>query len=183
MSDQLQIQATPESAVQVPIFYSQSVPANGAEVGTFYIANKVLREVTAGQVYEVNLNVVKSFTAQLMPGFNPILLLVFDSNANPKLGSGLHFLFAMGGEWTIGAAPPAPGKTNYDVSTNFGLRGSNQFGPLTLPGDYRYFRAYIMTRLTVGGSLNFQTTQFTQTGATQVTPWDESYSFVTFYGK
>lgn len=181
----LEIIASPVAVAQIPLWYANAFPADDQIVGQFHNAEGSQQLVAdfTGKVHEVNLSVVKKFIVQILPGYAPCLLLVFDSNPNPRIGAGLHFVFAVGSEWTMGAAGLAPITTNYDVSTNYGLRGPNTFGPIELPGDFKYFRAYIIRRLTTGGNLGGQSVQMTQTGTTQVTPWHVCYNFVTFYGK
>lgn len=143
--------------------------------GTLFAISPTSGGQEVSKIYQTNLISAESFTVQMFPNLNPFLLLVFSEDPTPQINRGIKYLFTAGSVTT-----PFAATARMDTSVPLDIRGGS-FGPIPLPANFRYFRAYQYTISGATGANGWQP-DFTTTNALN-TYWNRSHSIVTFFGR
>lgn len=179
----MQIVQKPLACHPITLFENSALTTE-PKVGTFCVngalsgggqPTNIVAVTESSFVYQVNLDSVEEFSVQMLPTFNPILLLVFAPN-NPRINNGIPFLFACGYDTTTAITP-----RDLDASTKL-LFGQQTWTGLKLPGDFKKFRAYQWSNASPTSDYLLKL-DYDVAGTAQLNSRFQTGAFLNFYGR
>ena len=150
MSDSISIKGKTKAYFQQKLTGSTAHGTQPVSIGKFHFLPSVASDpfyytipnlaiLEESPLFQIPLNSVEKFWCQILPLWNPMLILAFGSTSNVNLTNGMLFYFFCGWDVTFQGTV----KAITTLREHFVINASHP-GPFEIPNNFLYYRGYMI---------------------------------------